>query len=482
MMLILVGLIGIGIMVFIHELGHFVAAKMNGVAVEVFSLGWGPRLVGFRWRGTMYQISWFPIGGYCKMRGEVTPGMVGGKGEGQAEAPALPPAPAHSPSALTNPPSAAVERAAGGSFSEAAPWRRIVISASGPLFNLVFAALIFTVIWWAGFEVFSADNRIVLATDYSLETFAKVPPATLAGLTTGDRVTAIDGAPVEKFQDIREKVSTAPNRTFMFTVVRTEGGATRTLTIPVTPWLDKDSGAGQIGVYEWRDPILESVRPGSAAGMSGLRRGDRIVRADGRAILNQMDLYQLLASKPAKVSLVFERGGQRMTAPLVLSYTEKGAADIGITFAQRTYRSPRLGLLGALERGFADTWTYTALTVKGFGLLFQGINLRNAVAGPVKIAYIIGDTAVSGFQVGVGAGLVSSFRLIAFLCIVLFLMNLLPIPAMDGGQIVLFLIEIVRGRSVPAKIFWRIQLVGFSILLALLVVVTFNDFMSFPGR
>jgi regulator of sigma E protease len=468
MMLVLVGLIGIGIMVFIHELGHFVAAKMNGVAVEVFSLGWGPRLVGFRWRGTMYQIAWFPIGGYCKMKGEVTPGMVGGKGEGQAGSPALPPAP--------------VTQAPGGSFNEAAPWRRIVISAFGPIFNLVFAALIITVIWWAGFAVFSGDNRIVLATDYTLETFSKQPPATLAGLKTGDRVTAIDGAPVEKFQDIREKVSTAPNRTFMFTVARAEGGATRTLTIPVTPWLDKDSGAGQIGVYEWRDPVVEGVQPGSAAGMAGLRTGDRIVGADGHAVANQMDLYQVLASKPAKVSLDVERNGRRMTAPLVLSYTEKGAADLGITFAQKMYRSPRLGPLGALVRGFADTWTYTALTVKGFGLLFQGINLRNAVAGPVKIAYIIGDTAVSGFQVGVGAGLISSFRLIAFLCIVLFLMNLLPIPAMDGGQIVLFLIEIIRGKSVPAKLFWRIQLVGFSILLALLVVVTFNDFMSFPGR
>jgi len=288
--------------------------------------------------------------------------------------------------------------------------------------------------------------------------------------------------PVEKFRDIRERVSTAPNRRFMFTVVRTEAGAARTLDIPVTPWLDKDSGAGQIGVYEWRDPVLDTVKPGSAAAMAGLRRGDRIAAVDGRAISNQMDLYQALASKPAKVTLTVERNGAGMSAPLVLSYDEKGVADLGITFAQKMYRSPRLGPLGALQRGLGDTWTYTTLTVKGFGLLFQGINLRNAVAGPVKIAYIIGDTAVSGFQVGVGAGLVSSFQLIAFLCIVLFLMNLLPIPAMDGGQIVLFLIEIARGRSVPAKLFWRIQLVGFSILLALLVVVTFNDFMSFPGR
>jgi regulator of sigma E protease len=122
------------------------------------------------------------------------------------------------------------------------------------------------------------------------------------------------------------------------------------------------------------------------------------------------------------------------------------------------------------------------LTVKGFGLLFQGINLRNAIAGPLKITYYIGSAAASGFQVGFRAGLVSSFQLLAFLSVVLFLMNLLPIPAMDGGQIILFLVEIARGRAVPARVFWRIQIIGFSILIGLIAVVTLNDILSFPGR
>ncbi|HVP19899.1 MAG TPA: site-2 protease family protein, partial [Spirochaetia bacterium] len=116
------------------------------------------------------------------------------------------------------------------------------------------------------------------------------------------------------------------------------------------------------------------------------------------------------------------------------------------------------------------------------GLLFQGINLRNAVAGPLKITYYIGSAAASGFQAGFREGLVSTFRLLALLSVVLFLMNLLPIPAMDGGQILLFLIEIVRGKPVPANLFWRIQVIGFSILLALIVVVTLNDLLSFPVR
>ena len=130
----------------------------------------------------------------------------------------------------------------------------------------------------------------------------------------------------------------------------------------------------------------------------------------------------------------------------------------------------------------AETANYAALTVKGFGLLFQGINLRNAIAGPLKITYYIGSAAASGFQMGLRVGLVSSFQLLAFLSVVLFLMNLLPIPAMDGGQIVIFLVEIVRGKAVPANLFWRIQIIGFSILIGLIAVVTLNDILSFPGR
>lgn len=471
---IILGVIGLGIMVFVHELGHFVAAKMNGVAVEVFSLGWGRKLVGFRRKGTLYQISWFPIGGYCKMKGEVTAGIAGGGKQADAQAASAQPA------ALPEKP--AVEQPPGGSFTEAAPWRRIVIAAFGPLFNLVFAAIIFTVIWWAGFTVYSADNRVVLATDYTLDSFAQAPPAKVAGLKTGDRIVSIDRAAVEKFQDILEKVAVAPNHRFVFTVERTEAGATKTLEIPITPQLDKSTGAGKIGIYAWMDPVVASVQQGSAAAMAGLHKGDRIVQVDGRPVLNSMDLFQALTSKPSKVTVDFERDGTRMSTPLVLTYDEKGAPDLGIGFAENAYRSPRVGLAGALGHSIDETWNTAALTVKGFGLLFKGIKLRNAVAGPLRITYYIGSAASSGFQVGLGVGLVSFFRFLAFLSVVLFLMNLLPIPAMDGGQIVLFVAEIIKGKPVRATFFWRIQMVGFSLLILLSVAVTFSDILFFMGR
>jgi regulator of sigma E protease len=195
MLTILFGIVGLGLMVFIHELGHFIAAKLNGVEVEVFSLGWGTKMVGFTRGGTTYQISWLPIGGYCKLKGDEM--MRQALAEGLAEMPK--------------------EK---GSYYAAPPWRRIVIAAFGPVFNLVFAIVVFTLIWWAGFKVYSPDNRIILATDYTLDSFASTPPATAAGLKTGDRVTEIDGKPVRNFQDIIEGVSFSAGKTLNFSVER----------------------------------------------------------------------------------------------------------------------------------------------------------------------------------------------------------------------------------------------------------------------
>jgi len=465
-MAFLIGLAGLGLMVFVHELGHFVAAKLNCVDVEVFSLGWGPRLAGFRYHGTMYQVSWFPIGGYCKMKGEMVPGLAGGTGAaGSTEAGTVPvAAPVHEK----------------GSFLAAASWRRVVIYVFGPLFNLIFALLVFSLIWGIGFKVASSDNRVILATDYTLDKFAQAPPATVAGLMTGDRITSIDGAPVEKFQDILENVATAPGKPLAVTVQRAESGEARSLTI--TPELDKETGAGRIGIYAWVDPVVRNVAAGSAAAIAGLRPGDRILETDGRPIRNTMDIFQSLAAKPPKVPITYERAGSRESAMLVFVYDAKGNPNLGLGFAFQVYRSPRLGAGGALAKSVEETWSTITLTVKGFGLLFQGINIRNAVAGPLGITSAIGNTATSGLELGLGAGFVALFRLLSFLSVVLFLMNLLPIPAMDGGQIVLLVVEIVRRRPVQARIAWRLQLIGFSLMIGLFLLVTLNDILRMSGR
>jgi regulator of sigma E protease len=271
----------------------------------------------------------------------------------------------------------------------------------------------------------------------------------------------------------------------LFTVEREDAGSTggaERLDIPLTPGLDKTSGAGRIGIYSWTDPVVASVAAGSAAAFAGLRPGDRIVAAGGSPARHAIDLYQQLAARPGKLALEFERQGLREAVTLVLSYDGKGSPNLGLGFVSRAWRSPRLSLAGAVQKSLAETGSTIALTVKGIGLLFRGISLRNAVAGPLRITYYIGSAATSGFQLGVGIGVVSFFRFLAFLSVTLFLMNLLPIPAMDGGQIVLFVVELLRGRPVHSKLVWRLQLAGFSLLIILSLFITFSDILFFMGR
>ena len=446
-------------MVFIHELGHFVAAKLNGVEVEVFSLGWGPRLLGFRWRGTMYQVSWFPIGGYCKMKGEMVPGLAGGGAET-----ATPAAPQK------------------GSFLAASTWRRVVIYVFGPLFNLLFAVLVSAVIWTVGFPMSATDTRIVVREAVSANGDAQPFPAARAGLLTGDRIIAINGAPVTTFTDLSRAISFSADKALIMTVQRTVDGATQTLTKSVTPVLDKNTGQSYIGIASWLDPVVGAVRPGGAAAMAGLEGGDHVVRFDGHDVQNEWDIEMAIQSRPSRVEVTVERGGERLDAALVPSYDAAGAADLGFDYVQALKRSPRLGVVGTLRQSVSETWETARDTVYGIGLLFRGINLRNAVAGPLGITTLIGSTTLTGFTYGLGAGLLSFFQLLSLLSVVLFLINLLPIPAMDGGQIVLLVVEIVRRKPARPALVWRLQIIGFTLMLSLFVLVTLNDILRQVGR
>ena len=213
---------------------------------------------------------------------------------------------------------------------------------------------------------------------------------------------------------------------------------------------------------------MDTVAPGSAAAIAGLRKGDRIVSVDDRPVANTMDLYQELVGQAAEGHACLRAGGEPRSAFRSCSCTTRREAPTsGSALPYHTYHSPRVGFGGAVRQERRGDMEHRCPDREGIGLLFQGIKLRNAVAGPLRITYYIGTAATSGFQLGVGVGLVSFFRFLAFLSVVLFLMNLLPIPAMDGGQIILFIVEIVRGKPVRSRLIWRMQIIGFSLLIML---------------
>ncbi len=450
---IVIGLIGLGIIIFIHESGHFLAAKMNGIEVEVFSLGFGRKLLGFKRGNTLYQISLIPFGGYCKLKGDEILKTA-------------------SKTDLVEVPD---EK---GSFFSASPLRRIVVAFAGPLANFVFAIVILSLVWWVGFNVYSSSNRIILASDYFDYQKGEFPPATRAGLKTGDVILSVNGKKIRNFQDLVEVVSANPGEKLIFTVNR-HG---RLLTIPITPKLDKDTGSGRIGVYSWIDPVVGKVIPGKSAALAGIRAGDVIIGINDSVVKNTLDIFKVLKDKPQKIILKIKRGDSILTLPVVVSYDEAGNPDLGMFFKEQMYKEGGRGIIYGLKRGTEETFATIGMTLKGIVMLFRGINIHNTVAGPLRISYYLGEVAKSGFELSLKAGVISFVRLLSLLSIVLVIMNLLPLPALDGGQILLFIIEIIRRKRVSPKLIYRVQVIGFSFIIIVAVMITFSDILFFIGK
>ncbi len=447
---IAIGLMGLGIVVFVHEFGHLIAAKLVGIDVEVFSLGWGRRLAGFSYKGTEYQISVFPVGGFCKMRGEESLRTAW-----QEQAEEIPREP--------------------GSFFGASPLGRIFVAIAGPTVNLLFAVVAFSIMWGIGFSIETFPNRIVLASEYSEGTF----PANQAGLESGDVILSIDGEQMRSFRDIQQTVARAPEEPLEVTL-RRDG---REQTVTLEPRLNSQTGAGQIGVYPWVEPVVGRVEEGSSADAAGLQAGDRIVSVDGQQVEHTLAFQEAIGdnARPAEVTVL--RNGSRVETTIVPGTDpESGRPDIGIAFEPVVIESPEYGPFEAIGRGVTETVDTLVLSVRSIGLLFRGVDVTQAVAGPLRITYIVGEVATSGLAMGLGEAVRSFFSFLSVLSIALFIMNLLPIPVLDGGQILLYAIEGISRRPLKPKVVYRYQMVGTVIILALIALALLGDVMFLAQR
>ncbi len=455
MLTVLYGLLGLSIVVLVHELGHFLAARLVGIEVEAFSIGMGPKLFGFVRGGTEYRISAFPMGGYCRMKGE--------EGFKQALERKLEHIPAEK-----------------GSFYGEAAWKRILILLAGPFFNLLFAALLFGVVALVGLRIETLPNRIVLASDYpqlSAQAGGELSPAQAGGLRTGDLILSIDGNIINDYSDLQDIVSVSAQKELIFEVERSGNR----LSLPVRPRLDKESGQGLIGVYAWADPLVASVAPGSSAAIAGIKPGDRIVEFQGRPVEHSIDISSVLAAKPERANLKVNRYGELLDFSLVLSY-DSGSSPLGLSFATIVKEEKAASVGKAFVQGWTESFQMIGLSVKGLGMLFRGVNLFKAISGPARITYLIGSATQASIESSGAAGLSNILSFLAFLSVSLFIMNLLPIPALDGGQILLSLAEIVRRKPLLTTTIYRFQFIGAAMILVLFFIATFSDILFFSGR
>ncbi|MBT3274274.1 MAG: PDZ domain-containing protein, partial [Spirochaetales bacterium] len=274
---ILLGLLGLGIVILVHELGHFAAAKASGITVEAFSIGWGKVLFKRMYRGTEYRLSMLPIGGYCKMKGEE---VFREAKKGDDTPPPVTP----------------------GSLFSVSPLKRAFTYLAGPLANFIFSILALSVIWFAGFTIHTLDNKLILQSE-TIYSDGTLYPADTAGLATGDVIVEIAGKPVESFRDIERQVTPGAEKELEIVVSR-EG---RLIQLMVIPSLDTETGAGKIGIVAWVDPVISTVAAGSVAETAGLLPGDRILTVNGGKIEHSVDLETALREISGTASIEGDR-------------------------------------------------------------------------------------------------------------------------------------------------------------------------------
>ena len=450
-MTIILGILALSVIIIFHEFGHFIAAKLCKIEVEAFSVGMGPVLLHKKIRGTDFRLSLVPLGGYCALIGE---------------------------NAFQNAIDADLSEIPKekGTFYEN-PLKRILIAFSGPFANVVFSVIAYFVIALIGYSYTTTGTKIILANEIYPEISSA---AKKAGLRTGDEITAINGKTVDNFQEMYMIIATNPNKLMDFEVLRNN----QTYHFSLTPQLEKSTGAGKIGVLSWTDPIISEIVPDSDAGKAGLRVNDIIVSVDNIQIKNTADFLKAIENKH-NVKLEVERNGNLIELNLPINYNQDNGGYItGLTFPYKTVEVKADSFFSALASGFKETGENIAVTLKTLKLLFSGIDLTNAVSGPVRITLMLGDTAKAGFSAGFAEGTVSVLSFLAIISISLFIMNLLPLPILDGGLILFALIELVRGKGLKPKTIYQFQKVGIVLIVLLFIFAFSGDlrYLFFNGR
>lgn len=443
---IFIGIIGLDIVVLVHELGHLVVAKLMGISVETFSIGMGKKLFSIRFGETEYRISIFPIGGYCKMKGEEQ----------------------FNKAIREKTSSISFEK---GSIFSAAPIKRIATYLAGPVFNLIFSMIVLSIIWSVGFTINTYSNKIVLLSDYP-EIFTEgTNPADTAGILTGDKIIRINDDTIQTYSDLQEIIYSSPGKTLSIVVERNS----KKISLSITPLLNKETGSGRIGVSPWIDSIVDSVAEGSSAYIGGLKQGDIIKSANEITVTNYLDIYKALNLKPEYLNLTVNRNGNNQNLTLVPIYEDDGSVDLGIGFKFIRLESENLSIPASILRGTADTFDTFIMTAKSLYLLFSGVDVKKAVSGPIRISYYVGEIASNSFREGIKTGFTTIFRFLSMISVALGFANLLPIPIFDGGLIMFTSIELIRRKPIRPGIFYRYQSVGFIIIIVIFFLTTYSD-------
>ena len=472
-----VAIIVLGIIIVIHELGHFLVAKFFKIKVETFSVGFGPRLLGFRKGDTDYRLSAFPLGGYVKMAGETPMDSVTGE---------------------------AYE------FLSKPKWQRFLVAAAGPAMNIILAIGLI-----AGLYMYGTDVPEFLVGQAVVNVVEPGSPAEKAGIKPGDQIASFDGKQKPDWQDVQNTVLTSPGRAIPITVER---NGTQ-LELSVTPLKKGRDEAGDVGMFPYYRQLVQDVQPNSPALIAGVRAGDEIIRVDGIDIgASGRTLQQIIQQIPEKsFPITVLRGENNVPGPAeaaprqgflasawnrLLGLFGRGPAldvvtpaapnsaasnaaeqrkelELQVTPEVRDGRRmigiilqyPSLHIklppLPALEKSLQSNKENAVLIFQVIGRLVKREASVKQLDGPISIIGYSGQAYQAGFS--------TLFTFMALISLNLGILNIMPIPILDGGVILLLIIESLLGRDLSLRMKERIVQASVVFILMVMVIVLYND-------
>ena len=421
----------LGVLVFVHELGHFLAAKRVGIRVLKFQLGFNPTIASFRRGDTEYSIGALPLGGYVKMAGE-NPDDVEQDEQGRI-----------------------IRRS--DEFMSKTKWQRFQVLIMGPVMNLITAVVLTALVLYQGVDIPVYLDQVPV-----VGAVAEGLPASAVDIRPGDRILSVANRSVDTWEDLEIAIGTRPERDVRLGILR-DG---KEVSVTVVPVADERFGIGNIGVLPDVHPHINAVNPGEAAERGGLKPGDTVVAIEGKPIIfsSQLrDAIALRADTPMRMTILRDGVEQEMNV------TPAKMGDIGrlgITIGDAT-RSIRPGPFEAVTMAVDRN-------IQGAGLIFQtlwGLFTRETspkqLMGPVAIAQLSGESAQLGW--------IALLSLMASLSLNLGLLNLLPIPILDGGHILIIAMEGIARRDFSLRMKEKMLMAGFVLILMLMVTVIYND-------
>ncbi len=425
----------LSLLIFTHELGHFTAAKLSGIRVLKFSLGFGPVLFRWRRKETEYALAVIPFGGYVKMAGE------GDEEEARGES---------------------------WEYASKPVWVRLIVVLAGPAMNFLLALVIaVTVIYVGGIEYIDTT------------TLGRVEPESIAaeaGLEVGDEIVSVGAVEVHTWNELAEAVAASADGPISLAVSRGDSLLHREILLTAT---EPGDAYPDLGVGPFEPPVIGKVRRRSPAHRAGLRSGDRVISVGGSPVTQWGDVASIIHENPGvAVPIVWRRDGVRMEADVVpeegdIAVDEMTVTRGGLIQIRAYYPQRDVSLAEAATIGFDHTIWVSKQVLAFIKVLFTGAASRDMVGGPIRIGQMAGEMVMWGIS--------ELFLFIAYLSVVLFLLNLLPVPVLDGGHVVFLAIEAAMRKPLSLRLRTALQQIGFVLLLLLMVVVAVLDVDKLRG-